>query len=223
MIRRLALGLVLLAGLSSAVARGEAVLTITDATIAPGGTAVVDVLIAGDGVATLDSFGIVVRVQPSAGRRLEFLPPGPGSATDGQLTDPGYLFFGDSVAELFPPAGTVVAEPNPNDTYVGGDGTLSGLGVLIPSTPTLLTRLELTAATSDAPPGGEVFEVVIDLADPRTFFLDAAFNPVAVRVADAGLVRVSVVPEPGSLTMAGMGLAAAGLAWSRRARGTRAA
>ncbi|QDV36431.1 PEP-CTERM sorting domain-containing protein [Tautonia plasticadhaerens] len=208
--------LVLFLGLVAATARAELIVSVTDATLTPGGSAVVDVLVAGDGVAALDLFSIVVRLEGvPGGRRLVFVAPGPGSQTDGQLSDPSYLFAGDSVF-AGGIAGTLADEPNPSDTYIGGDGTLSGSGVLVPMTPTLLTRLQLTGSMADTPIIGDRFRVVVDLLDARSSFLDAALDPIPIRFAGPGIV--SVVPEPSGLALLSAGLAAVGLAARREAR-----
>ncbi|QDV39064.1 PEP-CTERM sorting domain-containing protein [Tautonia plasticadhaerens] len=197
------------------MARGATIdLTITDAALAPGGTATVDVLISSPDGAVLDVFGLEVRVEAVGGQRLEFASP----PADGQLADPGYLFFGDSTAALSPPAGVVVSTLAPGDTYLGGDGTDSGLGVEVPGTPTLLARLVLEASR-DAPPGpGSAFTVSIVPGSASTFFLDPTFEPIPLAGLSSGTVTVvGFIPEPSTLVLTSGGVALLGLV--RRARG----
>src|SRR5262249_18742506 len=109
--------------------------------IEAGGTGFVDVYVRGNSGETIDIFGLELRITQltASGASLEFIDPPP----DPQLLDPNYLFFGDSAAALLPPAGIVTSVTNTNDTYIGGDGTLSGLGAVVPNSDTLLARVEI--------------------------------------------------------------------------------
>jgi hypothetical protein len=90
---------------------------------------------------------------------------------------------------------------------------------MVPSVSKLLTRLEFTAATSNAPLAGDTFTVsLIDSAS--TLFVDPTITDIPY-VGDFGTITItaseSVVPEPATLGLVcvgGVGLAA--YQWCRR-------
>ena len=87
----------------------------------------------------LDSFHFTIQITNNAtGTRLAFVSP----LADTHLSDPSYLFFGDSIVTTSSPSGLLSQTAYANDTYSGGDGTLSGLGVVVPTSDALLLRLE---------------------------------------------------------------------------------
>ncbi len=173
-----------------------------------------DVLIRRDtGTDLLDTFGLEFRITSSGGGRFEFVNP----PTDPQLTDPEYVLAGDSLFALFPPAGAVITSSELNDTYIGGDATISMIGVSVPTTGELLARLEVSAATSNPPEFGESFTVNIEptlntfFYDPN-FYLDPESTPIDFS-STSGTVRMAI-PEPSSLIIwALMGLSVAGIGW----------
>jgi len=167
--------------------------------IQEGGTGYVDVTIESDAPLgdPLAMFGFEFRIETAGATRLDFVT----SQSDWQLTSSDYVFAGDSLADLFPPVGTVATTIVPDDTYVGGDGTESGDELLVGSLNRLLVRLEVTAQTALPPVLGDTF--TIRLVDgPNTFFLDSAFNDVAYQ---STFGTVQVVPEPATWVLAALG------------------
>ncbi len=225
------LALVLFA--SSTVARANLILSAEPLVLTssgPGSTARLMVTIASDnGTDVLDSFGVEFRLTTSNGRYISFVNP----PTDSQIGDATYIFHDDSAAEIDgPPSGTVLSNTNPDDTYVGGDGTLSGLGVAVPLAdplaPKLLVALDITAVTALAPQDGDVFFLTLERGS-FTFFdgtipptgglpptLSVNFDQVPITIS------ISSIPEPSSILGAGLGLMIflTGAAIRRRASAT---
>jgi len=118
-----------------------------------------------------------------------------------------YIFFGNSLAELSPPAGNISSTITTNDTHIGGDGTvpvwMGGVGpVFVPTTDTLLARLQVTSATGSPPAVGDTFTMALE-PGPSTFFMDPSFQELSY-TSDPG--QVHMVPEPsGLVTMLGLG------------------
>jgi hypothetical protein len=195
---------IVLVGLVSPV-KADLIVSVADITLAPGGNGFVDVRIRSTANDTLDTFGVEFRITTFFGiNRLEFVGP----PSDTQLGDLDYIFAGDSAAAMIgPPAGLISTMFMPNDTYVGGDGTFSGLGVTVPATDRLLVRLELTAATALAPKAGDIFTISL-VSSPNTFFRDSGFSEIDF-VSSPGTVTIAgaaaIVPEPSSLTLLAMG------------------
>jgi hypothetical protein len=185
--------------------------------LAVGQTGTVDVTIRSTGSDVLDMFGGEFRIATMGGTQLEFVNP----PTDTQLSDPGYLFNGDSAAaSVSPPSGNVLTNSTNNDTYIGGDGTLSGNGVTVPGSSTLLLHLLVTANTISPPQVGDTFQINLT-SGAFTFFsgpgpnfdnIPASFSPGTVTITGAA------VPEPASLLIWSLG----GLATLSTLRGRRA-
>lgn len=170
-------------------------ITVGDLELYPGENGFVDVMIRSDtGTDLLDMFGLEFRITTGGSTRLEFVGP----PSDPQLTDPGYVLFADSLAELAPPAGNVSTVSQLNDTYIGGDGTLFGTGVAVPTTDTLLASLEVTAATGNAPQVGDTFTVSLE-PGLCTFFWDPFWMDIDFSSTSGS---VSVIPEPGRVVAA---------------------
>ena len=104
-------------------AQATLIVKVNDAIITAGSTGFVDVTIESDSLVfgdLLQQFGIEFRITTGGATRLEFFNPQP----DPQLTDPTYVFFGDSTDVNFPlPFGAVSTTVVPNDTFIGGDAT----------------------------------------------------------------------------------------------------
>jgi len=185
-------GIFLLAVVSQAHAALQ--ITVGDLALVPGETASLNVMIHSDtGTDLLDMFGLEFRITTGGSTRLEFVNP----PTDPQLTDANYILFGDSLAALFPPAGSISSVLAVNDTYIGGDATVSALGVLVPTTDTLLATLEVTAATANPPAPGDTFTISLE-PDLNTFFYDPMFTPINFSSTSG---TVSVIPEASSLVV----------------------
>ncbi|HUT94315.1 MAG TPA: hypothetical protein VMY37_32950 [Thermoguttaceae bacterium] len=194
-----------------------------DLALVPGETGYLDVTISSDSGDLLDIFGVEFRISTSGTTRLEFVDPPP----DPQLADPAYIFFGDSLAEFFPPAGAVSTTSTANDTYIGGDGTILMLGHAVPSSPgAILAQLQVTSATGAPPLVGDTFAISVESTfspisanGSTTFFLDPVFSELTYE-SDPG--TVTMVPEPGmAVVFAVLGaLGAVGLAVGRYRRGS---
>lgn len=185
------------------------IVTVGSTNLAPNGTGSVDVFVRSTGGDTLDLASLTFRITPVS------YPPGSSLVSfanpqsDSHLTSLGYLFAGDSAAAFFgPPASSVFTTTLADDTYVGGDGTLSGLGVPVPTTDTLLARLDLVAG----PGGASSFLITLD---PSSSFNSPDFSPIAFS-ATPGVVST---PEPVAVLVFGGLLTAGG--WVVRRRATR--
>ncbi|MBI2826981.1 MAG: hypothetical protein HYX69_20080 [Planctomycetia bacterium] len=187
-------------------------LTIGNAAILPGGTGFVDVTVAsdnpsGDKVA-FTSFEF--RITSAGATRLEFINP----QTDSGTGLSNYIFFGNSVATLFPPLGNVSTKSAPSDTLIGGDSTNNGADVTIAG-PTLMARLDLSAATALPPANGDHFTIQL-VPSLDTGFLDSQLNPVRYSPEGASGTVTIGVPEPASWALSLLALATLPLVRRRR-------
>ncbi|MHB1036437.1 MAG: hypothetical protein ACYC35_17025 [Pirellulales bacterium] len=195
--------------------------TVGDLALEPGAVGFVPVTITSDSSDLLDMFGVEFRITTLSGSsRLEFVDP----PADPQLTDANYVFLltdSGAVSLLPVPAGAISSSVllTPNDTYIGGDGTLSLSGVTVPDTSStpwkLLVSLQVTADTSAPPQIGDRFEISL-VDDPLfTYFLRPDFTEIVFTSA-AG--EVAIVPEPLSCLIWGVGICAACLVGFRHRR-----
>lgn len=215
--------------ISSMSASAGLIITIGNATVAAGATTTVDILIRSDpGTTTnLASFGfeVLLTTPPSV---VHFTGPQP----DAQLTEPLYVFFGDSAAHTTPfPVGSVSSTLAPNDTFIGGDSTNfdpntnSFTNVVVTDMDRLLARLEIGA---DELAGNETGSLSLIPSD-NTFFFDANFNDFTFVgtpfTSTSGTITVQaagsdqnggVVPEPTSLSIFAFGGIALLVAQGRR-------
>lgn len=172
--------------------------------ITAGGSGFVDVFVSSDATAgtpdVLDSFSAQFLIQPVGGAPasgLQFVDP----QSDSQLGLGNYVFFGDSLTP--PPLGLVSSTTNTNDTYVGGDATVSGTGVFLDSVSgeKLLFRLDLSAALAT---GGSQYTLAL-VSGGSTSFLDTSFNSLTIdSSAFAPITLTAAVPEPSSCVVAGV-------------------
>jgi hypothetical protein len=195
-------GACLLAGTTSADAALQ--ITVGDLELLPGQTGFVDVMIRSDtGADLLNIFGLEFQITTSGSTRLEFVwvpsphVPGERDATDPHLNTPPYLLNLDSLAEWFPPAGRISTTTTTNDTYIGGDGTIGMSGVPVLMADTLLTTLEVTAATAAPPVIGDTFTISL-VPDFSTFFWDPDFLPIGFSSTSG---TVTIVPEPSTFSI----------------------
>jgi hypothetical protein len=200
-------------------AAAELIVTVGNANVSQGGTGFVDVFIRSTAANTdrLDLFSAELQIASlgGGGEQLAFISP----TTDAHLADPDYLFAGDSVNQAIgPPAGLATTTLTPNDTYLGGDGTLSGSGLFVPTVDTLLFRLGLTTLTGNAPMTGDAFAISLVLG-VNTFFSNPDFDEFDLGESstlsgsitiDPAAPDATEVPEPSGLVLAGM---LAGLGW----------
>ncbi|MGQ0634056.1 MAG: hypothetical protein ACT4QC_05585 [Planctomycetaceae bacterium] len=170
-----------------------------------GGDGHLDVTISNDNGDSLASFFDTFVI---SGPGLEFAT-GPGEPDDLQLTSAAYVFpLNDSVSAAFPPAGIIGGTTYFNDTYFGFDATISGSGVVVPSTGALLVKLHVIATTAQP---GDVFTISLDRVNSS--FIDADFNSVEFTDApsEIRIVGSAPVPEPPSFTLFALGALAMGV------------
>jgi hypothetical protein len=201
-----------------ALARADFVVTVGDATITQGGTGTLDVLIrsanpVGD---PLSSFAFDLQITPTAPRHLDFRNP----QLDSQLGLSNYVFVGNSSDFIgSTPVGVVQSiSGGTNNRFVGGDDTNSGGNVTV-TTSKLLVRLNLNAATSAPPVGGDTFNISL-VPGAFTGFRDANNNLIPFTSTAGRITIVGVVPEPASLVLCatGVSLTLLAAAWRRRPR-----
>jgi len=197
MIRRLPVIIVATLLLCELPARADFIVSVSDVTLSPGTTGFVDVTISSDQPAgdLLSTFGFEFRITTTGATRLEFFSPQP----DPQLSDPGYVFFGNSFAATNAlPIGNVLTTLVPNDTFSGGDSESNFADVNITSSK-LLARLLITTMTTLPPAVSDTFQV--SLEPTNTFFFDSNFNAISFSTIP-GTVAIqqpaTIVPEPTS-------------------------
>ncbi len=205
-------------------ARGDIIISYAGGTIPSGGPGFLNVLISSNATAppdSLDSFSAHFLINPIGGAvagGLQFLSP----QNDSQLGVGGvggYVFNTDSLGEIFGgPLGLVSTATNPNDEYIGGDGTFSGLGFNLDMTTgsNLLFRLNLDATLANP---GDMYSIAL-VNDLSTSFLDPAFSPLNT---DAGsfnsfTITTSAAPVPEPSTGVLLLLGTIGAEWYRRRR-----
>lgn len=175
---------------------GGILLRYSGSTLTAGAGGIVDVFVSSDAVAgspdVLDSFSAQFQIAPvgaapSAG--LQFVDP----QGDSQVGQTNYVFFGDNLTPS--PLGLVSSVTNPNDTYTGGDATVSGAGAALDSSSgeRLLFRLDLSAA-----PGTAGSQYTLRLVNSgSTSFLDTSFNALTIdSSAFNPITLTAAVPEP---------------------------
>lgn len=187
-------------------------------------TSVPDPLVAGGG----GFVDVLVRSDQEAGESLEgyqvglTIAPGgesPGPVdglifsdvqVDDELTDPNYVFVGNSFDFIAPVA---VGEVTPDQTkYIGSDITYDFAPVMLELTERLLFRLDISALTEGT------YTISIDTL-VTSFFSDQN-DPLGTPVlfsSTAGTLKVIATPEPSSLLLISLGSAGM-LAFRRRRR-----
>lgn len=209
--------LVLFSVFGSTAVHADFLLTISDGTITPGGTATVDVFIEGDGVTEdLQEFSLVLSlsaIQASGDSSLIFLDP----QTETHL-DPGnvdqYVFVDTSDAI----AGGIETATVASDTELNYFDTSLDLGGdpvdVAVSGPRLIASVDVTHLLDGTDPTltfGDQYILSVD-EDASEFFADGAFDTTFFSSVSGSL---TVVPEPGC---ASLFLVCSGLLVTRRAR-----
>lgn len=186
--------------------------------ITPGGTGTLDVLISSDAADAmpdlLDSFSAHFQISPVGGAVSNGLQFATVQA-ESQLGNPAYIFNGDSLSENFGgPLGSVSTVVNNNDTYIGGDGTFSGIGIplSISSGTFLLFRLNLDATLANL---GDQFTVSL-INDGDTGFLDPGFSNLLLSASSFDANTITAVPEPSSGILLLLASLIAGFVWKRQ-------
>jgi len=195
-------------------------------TVTAGGTGILNVFLSSDAPATpdvLDSFSSHFRITAVGGAVLDGLQFSP-TQTESQLGDVSYVFNNDSFAEISSDpmgnrVGLVSTDAYYNDTYMGGDGTVSGSGVELDnlSFPFLLYSLDLDAALANA---GDQFTVSL-IDDGFTEFLDPDFKPLRFEGSSFDKFTITAgssaaaVPEPATGVLFLVSFATAAWCWRR--------
>lgn len=160
--------------------------------ISAGGSSYIDVFVESDTAIYFDQFTAEFVINPSSSSSAVAGGVQFGVQNESQLGLSNYVHFGRSLGS---PIGLVSGVNN--ETYVGGDGTLDGLGTLL-STSKLLFRLDLIALASVL----EGDEYTISLVRDSFIALDPNSDPLAIdneSYDNFGLITVAApVPEPGS-------------------------
>lgn len=176
-------------------------ISIANTTIAPGGSGSVDVTVQSDAASgdLLSQFGFEFRISTLGATQLDFANP----QGDSELGDATYIFSGDSLANTAPPVGAVISVVVPNDAFVGGDATFSGVDVTVGTSARLLARLDLATLTALPPADGDSFSIEL-IAGQNTFFQDSEFRGIVFQ-SSAGTITVAV-PEPSGAVLLICGL-----------------
>ncbi len=180
---------------SATQARAAFTVSISSDTVAVGTPAQLNVTITSDapGGELLDIFGLELRITRVSGTgELRFVDP----QSAAELLSSKYVFGADSVNAANPGASSVLITTNTtaNDTYLGGDGTMSGSGATVGSDPRLLAVLDLDTRSTVA---GDKYQISV-IGSAFTSFYDPALNPVDSSAGTGTLdVRTSgVTPTP---------------------------
>ena len=198
--------------LQSVATEAAIIVSIDSTSIAVGGTGFVDVRLISTDAEQLYGYSVEFEISSSSGRTLEFvqtlgLPP------DTHLADGDYVFADDGSAAITSGSSGFVG---PNTTYVGIDVSDNPLG-FTGDFDRLLTRLDLTTLTGNAPLAGDVFTIQLTNANGNTYFkkdplfiadsdplfdgnltLNPVFGTITITAAAAA------VPEPGFALLSGI-------------------
>lgn len=218
----LALALALL----PSTAEADLILRIGPATLGPGGSGSISVFVRSDGATErLSSYQYQLVLRPAGATfgELRFGDPQPG----GFLGDPAYVFVSSFAATIGSP-GAVGTTVLPGDTFVGNDFTTAAPGFEeVGPSERLLGRIQLTSSALLPTAIGDRFlaELVADNGSgvPASEFLDDQFAPIAFSGPSGGPVigSIRIVPEPGTLLLAGLGLSISAIAGRCRFRAPR--
>jgi hypothetical protein len=229
----------LVAIFASAPARAGLVVSIDSTTVAAGGTGSVEVEITNNGNSSvaINTYAIQLVIAPANGTLTQLAFSVPTSQQLGYLSDSNYIFVNDSFAALPPPFVGLPASTVYNyDTFNSTDSTMSGNTVSIAVGQTeLLAILPITTLTQLDPQPGDSFRVSLNpgsgtgsnnggLASTYFDVLDSNNNETSYVpfTSSSGMVTISpaAVPEPGTLTLALLGIACLALAQKLRHSGS---
>jgi hypothetical protein len=207
-------------GLSAGQARADLSISLQDVSLAPGGIGTMDISVTSNNSDTLSAFGLELLITPSAGSTslLQFT-----AAQSDPYGDPNYVFLGTSFySDNSLPFWFAPYETNyPSDTISGGDaddGTTPGF-TTIPAAPggpdTFLATVQFQAPVGATP--GDQFQISLVSDANFTYFDDQSGNPLTIASVSGGLVTISAVPEPTSLSMLAFS-SLIGIVWQRARR-----
>jgi hypothetical protein len=193
-------------------ARGALQVTIGNLSLAPGATGTLDVDInstspSGD---DLDTFGFEFRITTSRPTLLEFTPVQPDP-----YGNSSYVFFNNSLNQGPPsfPLGTVSSVGAQSNTYIGGDGTVTG-SAHIGAANKLLLQLRVTAATGTLSPVlGDTFTISLISGANTSFTLDGVNVPFTSSPGTVTIAAPAAAPEPSSLVALCTGVLAGASGW----------
>lgn len=183
--------------LITGAAHAGMVIDVLDTTLAPGGSNFVDVMIRFDntGSNVLSSYGLSLQITQvgSTTGHLQFLDPQANS----QASLPSYLLSGDSLGVT-----SSLSTVNwTNDNYFGTD-TANSSGVAVPTTESLLVRLDLNTTSTH---GGDQFLISLVSADSSYTDADLTSAFAFSSASHDGLITISTVPEPATITLIALG------------------
>ncbi|MEZ6132744.1 MAG: PEP-CTERM sorting domain-containing protein [Planctomycetaceae bacterium] len=190
---------------------GDVIITVGDATVVSGGTAFVDVFVRHDGTGSdqLGFYSFQSFLTTTGPTLLDFVPIQP----DPQVSDPDYVFFGDSTG---PPVGSGFKSPPTNNffnAYSAADASLTD--VTLPATDVLLARMQVADSNVLTPVPGDTFTVTFD--DLTAAFADSTLSSfLGINLADSdftGTVTIAsaAIPEPSAFSLLLIGLVGFGV------------
>lgn len=199
----IALGLMLLPSLASA----DLIVTISSGTGAVGSDIFLHVMVRSD--ATMDAFSNFTLSYVINAPGLVFFTDSLGEPDQSFLSNPSYVFYGNSQAlDSGTNVGTVSSL---GDTYSESDATLNSMSTQITSTGYLLGTLRVVGATAGS------YSISLDLGSGTSGFVDISGPTVVPFTSNSGIVTVtgsSTIPEPSSLSILIIGTVILG--WSFR-------
>ncbi len=213
-----------------AAAFGDIILDVQDASISAGGTGFIDVLISSDGTDNLFRTAYHFEITDAvANGSLQFRPSVFQTNDQQSVVAPvPYVFGADT-----DPGNFFATRQDPTVTQIiGGDNTLSGTGVSLTTTQTLLARLQVEHITGTPLAAvGDTFTVKLinsdngmpgDFTDDSTQFLDDSSNNLTIdplSYSGSGTITITsaAVPEPSTLAvLAFVSATFIGRRWRRR-------
>ncbi len=223
--RRAVLGCLISAAVSlmTVPVRAELVVTVSDATIAPGTTGTLDVYLTSTAASTspdtINNYAFDLLITPTTAGELKFSD----SQSFSYLNDSSYVFHGNSAdAGNSPPSGGAPSTSSSgyaNDSFVGFDNTsdFSTVSLSSSSKKVLLASLTLDATITSA---GETFTVSLVPTSgdgsmnsgASSYFnvVDSGFNQISAVpfTSNSGTVTIGTasVPEPSTLVLGLTGL-----------------
>ena len=202
---------------SNAVVAGI-IVSYSGGAIAAGGSGILDVFVASNAESAtpdlLDSFSAHFEIAPIGGavsNGLQFSDP----QGETQLLDSSYVFNFNSLGQAgFVPLGIVSTSVTANDTYIAGDGTVSGAGFALHKTSgtRLLFRLNLDASLAHM---GDQYAFSL-LNGPSTSFSDPSFFALSVQPDSFTPFTITAVPEPAPNMF--LAVSMVGIGWYQRRR-----